>query len=205
MIWIIMPVVVICYFLRGYLARLIFANDAPQIALIFGFFVGAIMFRTIYALVSRWFYAHKDTRTPLYVSLFAIALNIILAYILSRPTAYDVAGLAMAQSLVAIAEVAILFAIMVWRDRKLINREFWSGLYQILSVTGFAVIVAYIMLSIYPLTSGDRGFFLLGSKLLAIITPTIAVYVVVSLLFGLDEAKAVVKRIKAIILRPIRI
>src|SRR5579862_2079297 len=33
MIWITLPVVVICYFCRGYLARLIFANDAPQIAL----------------------------------------------------------------------------------------------------------------------------------------------------------------------------
>lgn len=205
MIWIIMPIVVISYFLRGYLARLIFANDAPQIALIFGFFVGAILFRTIYALVSRWFYAQKDSKTPLYVSIFAIILNVILAYILSRPSAYDVAGLAMAQSLVAAAEVVILFGIMVIRDRKLIDREFWSGLYRILSVTGFAVIVAYIMLSIYPLNSGDRGFLLLGGKLVAIVVPTISVYVLMSLIFGLEEARPIVRKIKSIILKPIRV
>ncbi len=205
MIWIIMPIVVIGYFLRGYLARLIYTNDAPQIALIFGFFAGAILFRTIYSLVSRWFYAQKDTRTPLYVSIFAIALNIFLAYILSRPTAYDVAGLAMAQSIVAAAEVFILFGIMAIRDKKLINREFISALYKILSVTGFAVIVAYIMLSILPLSSSDRGFFLLSTKLLAIVTPTILIYVIMSLLFDLDEAKTVVNKLKRMILRPVRL
>ena len=37
MIWIAMPVTVISYFARGYLARLIFAKDSPQIAIILGF------------------------------------------------------------------------------------------------------------------------------------------------------------------------
>lgn len=205
MIWIIMPVTVVSYFLRGYLARLIFANDAPQIALIFGFFTGAILFRTIYALVSRWFYAQKDTKTPLFVSIFAIILNIYLAYVLSRPTAYDIAGLAMAQSLVALAEVLILFIVMVIRDRKLIDRTFWSGLYRILSVTGFAVVVAYIMLSLFPLQSTDRGFITLGGKLLLIVIPTFITYISMSLVFGLEEAKPVISRVKAIILRPIKI
>lgn len=205
MIWIIMPIAVVSYFLRGYLARLIFANDAPQIALIFGFFVGAILFRTIYSLISRWFYAQKDSRTPLYVSIFAIILNIFLAYTLSRPSAYNIAGLAMAQSLVAVAEVFILFTIMIFRDRKLINREFWSGIFRILSVTGFAVITAYIMLTLYPLNSGDKGLLLLGAKLFIITLPVFVVYVIMSLVFELDEAKPILRRIKNIILKPIRI
>lgn len=70
---------IVCYFARGYFARLIFTTSAPQIALIFGFLAGAIFFRTIYAIVSRWFYAQKDTVTPLLVSIFAIALNLYLA------------------------------------------------------------------------------------------------------------------------------
>ncbi len=203
-IWIIVPVAVISYFTRAYLARLIFANDAPQIALIFGFFTGAILFRTIYALVSRWFYAQKDSRTPLYVSLFAIGLNIVLAYILSRPTAYDVAGLAMAQSIVAASEVAILFSIMVLRDRKLMNAEFWGGIYRIMSVAGFAVISAYIMITLFPLSTSDRGFFTLGGKLLGITSVTLATYLGMSLLFGLEEAKAVTSKAKQLILKPIK-
>lgn len=203
-IWLILPVTVIAYFARGYLARLIFANDAPQIALILGFFTGAILFRTIYALVSRWFYAQKDSRTPLYVSIFAIALNIVLAYVLSRPDAYDVAGLAMAQSFVAAAEVIILFIVMIMRDRKLLNREFWGGLYRILSVTGFTILAAYVMISLLPLNTTDRGFITLGAKLGGITGVTLLVHVGMSALFSLDEVKPLIHKIKKFVLAPIK-
>lgn len=204
-IWLTVPVAVIAYFARGYLARLIFAYDAPQIASILGFFVGAILFRTIYALVSRWFYAQKDTRTPLLVSLFAIALNIVLAYSLSRPDKYGVEGLAMAQSYVAAAEVLILFVIMVLRDHKLLDKEFWSGIYRILSVTGFTIVTAYLMLSIYPLTSADKGFITLGSKLCAIAGVTLLVHFGMSALFGLEEVRPVLARVRKVILKPVKI
>ncbi len=204
-IWLTLPVAVIVYFARGYLARLIFTNDAPQIAVILGFFTGAILFRTIYSLVSRWFYAQKDTRTPLYVSFFAIGLNIVLAYVLSRPTAYDVAGLAMAQSAVAAAEVLILFAVMVMRDRKLLDREFWGGLYRILSVTGFTVIAAFFMLSFFPLNTDDRGFITLGTKLAGISAVTLLVHLGMSVVFGLEEARPVMNKLKKFILKPVKI
>src|SRR6266404_3538395 len=77
-IWIVVPVIVVTFFTRAYLARLIYKNIAPTISLILGFLVGAILFRTLYAIISRYFYAQKDTRTPLFVSLFAIGLNIFL-------------------------------------------------------------------------------------------------------------------------------
>lgn len=204
-IWITLPVVVVTYFARGYLARMIFTNDAPQIALILGFFTGAILFRTIYALVSRWFYSNKDSKTPLYVSLFAIALNIVLAYVLSRPDAYDVAGLAMAQSTVAAVEVFILFFIMILRDKKLLDPTFWNGLYKILSVTGFTIIAAFIMLALLPLSADDRGFITLGTKLLAISSVTFLVHVIMSAVFGLEEVKPIIRKIRHIILKPIKI
>jgi peptidoglycan biosynthesis protein MviN/MurJ (putative lipid II flippase) len=197
--------VVICYFCRGYLARLIFTRGAPEIAAIFGFFVGAILFRTIYTLVSRWFYSQKDTRTPLFVSIFAIILNIFLAYTLSRPSVYDIAGLAIAQSIVAAAEVLILAAVMVIRDRKLIDPYFWDGIFRMLSTTGFTVIAAYIMLSIFPLSASDKGFIQLGTKLVSISAVILVVHFLTSLLFGVDEAKAAARWLKNFILSPIRI
>ncbi|HEX5447704.1 MAG TPA: lipid II flippase MurJ, partial [Candidatus Saccharimonadales bacterium] len=119
MIWIIVPVAVLTFFTRAYLARLIFKNPQPDIATVLEFLVGAILFRTVYAIISRWFYSQKDTRTPLFVSLFAIALNIVLAFTLAKRSAYGLAGLAIAQSTVAAVEVLILALIMLWRDRKL--------------------------------------------------------------------------------------
>ncbi|HEX5797211.1 MAG TPA: lipid II flippase MurJ [Candidatus Saccharimonadales bacterium] len=204
-IWITLPVAVISYFCRGYLARLIYSQNAPEIALILGFFVGAILFRTVYTLVSRWFYSQKDTKTPLFVSIFSIALNIVLAYLLSRPTAYDVAGLAIAQSIVAAAEVLILGMIMVIRDRKLIDPYFWDGIFRMLSATGFTVFAAYTMLSIFPLEASDRGFIQLGSKLIGIMIVTMSVHAVASYLFGLEEAKAVFNRLKKLVVAPVRI
>ena len=205
MIWLAAPIVVVCFFARGYLARLIYTNGNNEISIIFGFLTVAIFFRIIYAIISRWFYSQKDTRTPLIISLFVIALNIFLAYKLSRPDSYGVAGLALAQSIVAALEVLILGGIMVWRDHRLLNADFWSGFLRIISVTGFSVVAGFIMITLFPLGFNDRGVVTLGSKLAFIAGVTFAVHAAVSYLFDLDEAKPVFRRLKTIILKPIKI
>ena len=207
MIWIILPVAVITFFTRAYLARLIFKNPAPEIAGVLGFLVGAIIFRALYAIISRYFYAHKDTRTPLFVSLFTIALNIFLAFKLSRPTpdGYGLVGLALAQSIVATVEVFILTIIMVWRDRTIFTADFWSGLIRTFSVTGFSVITAYTAVSLVPLGFADRGVLTLGGKLLLIIVPTLVVHIAISSVFGLEEVEPVIKKLKKIVLSPVKV
>ena len=205
MIWIAAPTVVICYFTRGYLARLIYANGSPQIATIFGFLTLAIFFRILYAIISRWFYAQKDTVTPLLVSLFTIGLNVVLAVALARPSAYGVAGLALAQSIVAAVEVFILSSIMLFRDHRLFNAVFWGGVWRTMSVTGFSVVAAFIMISLYPLGINDRGILTLGSKLFFIAGVTFAIHIAVSALFDLEEVRPIVSQFKKIILSPIKI
>jgi len=205
LIWIILPVAVVTFFGRAYFARLIYKNISPEIAIVLGFLVGAIIFRTIYSIVSRYFYAQKDTRTPLVVSLFAIALNIYLAFTLSRPDAYGIVGLALAQSIVAAFEVFILLAIMVWHDPKLFASDFISGVIRTISVTGFTMLTCYIMVSIFPLEVTDRGFITLSAKLLAITIPTFVVHVTVSSLFGLEEVRPILRKIRDLALRPVRI
>lgn len=205
MIWLAAPVVVVCFFARGYLARLIFAQGSPTIALIFGYLTLAIFFRVIYTILSRWFYAQKDSKTPLYVSVFTIAFNILLAYFLSQPSGYGVAGLAIAQSLVAMTEVFILGIIMVLRDHKLFGWDFIVSVVRIVSVTGFAVIAGYIIISIFPLGAADRGVVTLGSKLLLISAVIIGTHILVSWLINLEEALPFINRVKRFILKPIKI
>lgn len=205
MIWLTMPVVVISYFARGYLARIIFTKNAPEIAVIFGFLTVAILFRTIYAIISRWYYAQKDTKTPLIVSIFTIALNIILAYTLSRPSSYGIVGLALAQSIVAAVEVFILSAIMAIRDRKLLDMAFFGGVGRIVSVTGFTVVAGSTVAALYPLGANDRGILTLGSKLFFITLVVFTVHISVSSLFGLEEVQPLFRRIKQFILKPISI
>lgn len=205
MIWMTAPVVVVSYFARGYLARFIFGDVAPEVALIFGYLTIAIFFRIVYSLISRYFYAYKDTRTPLYVSVFSISLNIFLAFRLAAPDAYGISGLAMAQSITAGFEVAILTLLLIRRDKKILNPTFWLGLTKIASVTGFSIVAAFIMTSIYPLLITDVGIVTLGSKLFAISGVTLLVHLVVSLILGLDQAKSTLNIVKKFILLPIKI
>ncbi len=205
LMWLSIPAVIVAYFCRGYLARLIFKRGAPDIALILGFLSIAIFFRIIYTLLSRYFYAHKDTVTPLLVSIFAIALNIILAFALARPESYGAAGLALAQSIVATAEVTVLFVVIVLRDKLMFNRDFWSYVSKLVSVSGFTLISAFIMVSLIPLNLNDTGFFVLGFKLSLIIIVVLMVHLSVSALFGLSQAKSVINKAKNIILSPVKI
>mgnify|MGYP005810985619 CR=1 FL=1 len=202
MIWLAMPVVIIAYFSRGYLARLIFSNNAPDIAMTFGFLTAAIFFRTVYAIISRWFYAQKDTKTPLFVSVFTIAFNIALTITLSR--LYGVPGLAMAQSAAAAVEVLILAVIMIVRDRGLLDRVFWGGVSRIVSVTGFTVVAAFVSVSFFPLDASDRGMAILG-KLTFVSAVVIAVHMLLSWLFGLEEMRPVIERLKRWALRPVHL
>lgn len=205
MIWLTLPVVIIAFFARGYLARLIFSRDAKEIAIIFGYLTVAIFFRTIYAIISRWFYAQKDTKTPLFVSVFTIGLNIVLAAWLARPSTYSIAGLAMSQSIVAMVEVVILSIIMLVRDRRLFNRQFWGGCFRIVSVSGFSLVAGYVAVSYLPLGANDEGILTLGGKLAMIGAIILGVHIVVSGLFGLDEVKPIFDRLKKFMLKPLRI
>jgi putative peptidoglycan lipid II flippase len=205
MIWLTIPVVIVCFFARGYLARLIFSQAAPEIATIFGFLTIAIFFRVIYSIISRWFYAQKDTKTPLFVSIFVIALNVALAALLARPSSYGIAGLALSQSIAAMVEVIVLFSIMLLRDRGLFSLEFWGAILRTLSVAGFSLVAGYIAVGIFPLDANERGFLGLGSKLAIITGAIFGVYLLVSALFGLGEAKAFFNRVKRIVLKPIKL
>jgi hypothetical protein len=102
-------------------------------------------------------------------------------------------------------EVIILFVIMLIRDPKLFDRNFWSGVVRIISVTGFSMMAAVIMIKLYPLGINDRGFFTLGSKLALMAGVTFAVHFGVSLLFGLEETKPVIRVFKRIVIKPVKI
>ncbi len=165
MIWIILPIAVISFFGRAYLARLIYKNIAPEIALIFGFLVGAIIFRTLYSLISRYFYSQKDTRTPLVCVTVCHRSKYFLGLYAGSATRRRrvwCSGLALAQSIVAAFEVLVLLIVMVWRDHHLFTPSFWSDIMRTLSVTGFTVLTTYTMVSLVPLLATDRGFATLG-------------------------------------------
>ncbi len=203
-IWLALPVVIVAYFSREYLARIIFARSNREIALIFGFLCIAVFFRILYSIISRYFYAYKDTKTPLFVSLFVITLNIFLAYTLSKPGAYGVVGLALAQGIVAITEILILTSIMIKRDHKLFNKVFIYTVLKIFLAGFFTAVTAYVVVKLIPLAQSDTGLQLIA-KVSIVTGSAFAVQIIASYILRLQEAKIVVKKVWQLMLRPMRI
>jgi hypothetical protein len=56
-----------------------------------------------------------------------------------------------------------------------------------------------------PLQVEDVGLVTLGGKLTAISAATIMVHVAISSLFGLEEARATLNKVRQLILRPIKL
>ncbi len=198
-IWIILPVATIAFFARGYIVNFIKEGGDPLMANLLGALVIAIVFRSIYHIAARSFYAQQDTKTPLYVSIFAIALNIFLAIWLTMVLDWGAYGLAWSQSIVALVEVAILFFIMSRRLPTLFNVGFMHAMWRMAGVTVIMGIISYMLVQIFQLQTVDQTFFETFPKFVAIVIVSLGTYVWLSHIFQLAEAAPVLKRMQALL------
>ncbi len=95
--------------------------------------------------------------------------------------------------------------IIIIRDHRFFGSGFVDVMVRMLSATGFTVVAAYAMIQFLPLDVNDKGFVILGTKLVLITAVTFAVYLLVSLMLRLEEPKPIVDRIKRIVLKPVKI
>lgn len=199
-VWLALPVATITFLARGYVVSFIKNGGDTLMASILGFFVVAILFRTIYHIAARSFYAREDTKTPLYISFFSIGLNIALAIWFTQSLGFGARGLAAAQSIVAFIEVAVLFYIV---NRRIVGGLFdkvlISAFARMTSATGFMAIVTYITVQIFQLQSSDLSLRLTLPKFTAITVVSAIAYVAFSYLMKLDEAKPVIRQTQRIL------
>ncbi|HAC56139.1 TPA: murein biosynthesis integral membrane protein MurJ [Candidatus Saccharibacteria bacterium] len=203
-IWLALPVATITFFARGYLVNFLFNGGQPVVAGLLGILSAAILFRSVYHIASRSFYAQKDTKTPLYISVFTIGLNIALAIYFTMVLDMDIYGLAWAQSIVAAVEVFILFVIMSMRIPKLFDAVFLHAVARMLSATGFTAVVAYFMVNTFALSAEDQSFMSTFPKFSLIVIVSLGAYLLLCQLMKLDESDMVIKRTKRLIFDPYR-
>lgn len=204
-IWLALPVAVIAFLGRGYLVSFIKVGGAPEISDILGTLAIAILFRSIYHLASRSFYAQQDTRTPLYISIVAILLNISLAVWFVLGLHMGVFGLAAAAAIVSFIELMILFAIMSRRIKNLFNAPFMHGVLRMVSATGLMFIVTYVMIKTFNLTNvASSSMFALLPPFILIVGVSLASYLLFSRLLQIEEAKPVLQRIRQLIFSRIK-
>lgn len=198
-IWLALPIATITYFTRGFIVTFIKNGGNALIAGLLGALVIAILFRTIYHIAARAFYAQQDTKTPLYISIFSIALNIFLAVLFTQSFGWGVYGLAWAQSIVAVVEVVILFVILTARMPLLVTRPFLHALSRMVSASGLMAIVTYMTVQLLQLQNEDMSFLATFPKFGIIVLVSFIVYVWISTLLKLEEPKPVVSKARAIV------
>lgn len=194
-IWMAMPVSVITFFTRGYVVHFIRNTGDPMMAGILGCLVVAILFRTIYHMAARAFYAQQDTKTPLNISFAAIGLNVVLAIVLSMVLKMGAYGLAWAQSTVAVIEVVILFVVLEKRIPHLFDASFVVAILRMIMASTVAGIVCYLMLQVLPFRESDSSFFSAFPKFMIIAGVSFLAYGLMSRMLKLPEVEPIIKQV----------
>ena len=197
--WMALPVSVVIFFTRGYVVHFISNGGIPLIAGILGCLVVAILFRTIYHMAARAFYARQDTKTPLYISIFSITLNIILAIVLSMVLKMGAYGLAWAQSTVAVLEVVVLLAVMNRQMPKLFDMTFVRAIFKMILAGIVTGVVCYIGVLVLPFRYHDDSFFSAFPKFVIISLVSFGAYAMASKWLKLPEIDPILARLKKVL------
>ena len=197
--WMALPVSVVIFFTRGYVVHFISNGGDQLIAGILGCLVVAILFRTIYHMAARAFYARQDTKTPLYISIFSISLNIILAIVLSMVLKMGAYGLAWAQSTVAVLEVVVLLAVMNRQMPKLFDMTFVRAIFKMIIAGTVTGVVCYVAVLIMPFRYHDDSFFSAFPKFVIISLVSFGAYAAASKWLKLPEIDPILARLKKVL------
>lgn len=198
--WIALPIAMISFFARGYVVSFIKNGGHSLIAGLFGALVVAIFFRSIYHILARTFYAQQDTKTPFYVSLVAITINIGLAVIFTTIFKFGAYGLAWSQSITALVEVIILSIAMRFKVKGILDEQFMICFCKMAISATVTAVICYSLVLKLPLRDSDKSFFVTFPKFCLISLASGLVYFGLSRAFGLDEARVISQKIKRLIL-----
>ena len=155
-LFIMVPLSVFMYVLRAQIVRLILGygkynwEDTIRPLDVFGVFVCSLVFQALIPIFARAFYARENTKLPVLVSVVSIAVNIMLAVMLTEH--YGIIGLALAFSGAAAFQCIALWLLLEQRVGRLLNRA--------LAVSVVRIVVAGILgggavyISLYLIAAG---------------------------------------------------
>lgn len=194
-VWLALPIAALMFFARGYVVSIIKVGGDNLIAGIFGILAITILLRSVFHIASRSFYAQQDTKTPMLISLCSIAIAVGFALWFTFGLNMGAYGLAWAQVIWAAIEIIALFVVMNIRMPKLFDRKFGITILKMAIATGVMSIEAYIMVSIIGLRFDDQNILMVLPQLLLIGGVSAVVYLIVSYLLKIEEAKPVIDKI----------
>jgi putative peptidoglycan lipid II flippase len=189
---------------RGYIVRLLYGFGDSATANTLGWFAGTIVFTSLFMLISRVYYAMQDTKTPLYLSLASIPLNIALSIIFARW--YGVVGLAMSASIVAVLETVTLGIILRRRQGNFGEGHILTGGISMAFGGAIMALVIYLLITYtFPLYAVDHGFWTLMPKFVLITLAGAAAYLLPCIVMQLPEAKVILTRLREIMVKSLNL
>jgi len=204
MFWLAVPAAILTFFCRGYLARILASRGEPVVAAVLGVLSVLVIFKVLYHILARAFYAQQDTKTPLKVSLMTLFLSVILIFWLSSPEKYGLVGLAMASAIAGTVEAVVMSLLL---NKKLhggfLNKGLFEPLPKILAIGGATAFVTYILINLLPVSATDEGFFPLIPKFLTICIISGTFYITLSYIAKLHEIKPFIDKLLKLVKKPV--
>ena len=153
--FVVIPISGFLVFARTPLVRLFFGGqmfdwDATVLtAFTLSYFAVSIPFHTIYYFLTRCFYAVLDSRTPFFIGVFAILINLSLSLTMILVFKLPVWSLAIAFSTSMIINVSLLFIFFYKKINGLEIKDLSIETIKIVSVSLFSSIISYYLLKLF--------------------------------------------------------
>ncbi len=201
-LFLVIPTSILILVLRAQIVRVILGTGAFSwentyaTAQTLGIFAISMFAQGLIPLLARSFYAHEDTKTPMMISIFSIALNVLLSWYLAQ--SFGVIGLAMAFSIASIVNMLLLYITLHFRVKGINDNKILRSLLMISINAVSAGAIAYAGLYLLaPLVNMQTfwGIFIqgVGAGLLGLIT-----YLILSILFKVEEMEIVRRLLKRV-------
>ena len=154
--FLLIPSSILFFMFRAHIVRLLYGsgkfdwNDTTMTALTLGAFSISILAQGLIPLVSKAFYALKNTRTPMYISLATVALSILLAWPLrnlqinigGEQVELSVAGLALAFSIGSFFNAIVLILALRKHYKGVLDRAL---AFSYIKITIISVIMGLVI------------------------------------------------------------
>ncbi|MBQ9988982.1 MAG: murein biosynthesis integral membrane protein MurJ [Clostridia bacterium] len=195
---IILPVSVICLFLQQEIIALAFqrgaftAANTAFTAPVFGFYILGTLGFGFRSFLTRVFYARQDTRSPMWVGILCVGVNIGLDILLARPM--GACGLTLATSVSGFVGAIVLLILL---KKKLEGTHFigFSGqLLRMAAATAIAFGAMYFASMLLPFGAGLGRLFLRCVLCAAVYLASFLVLCAVLKVRVLRDLKSMIKR-----------
>ena len=196
-----LPLVLICaaenqHIIRFAYGRGRFSDENVYVTgYVFLFYVVGVPFFGLRDLMNRVYHAFEDTRTPMFIAVISVVINICLNLIL-KPI-MGVYGLAFATGIAAFAGVILLFIMLRKKVRGLFDKNFMFDMLKLVFANMPMLAFALFMSRVYSESFGTFNIFL---RLAAITLSSLCIYALTLMLLdrkrAIELVKQMIKRFK---------